>query len=378
MTAVTFYGGVGEIGGNKILVEDRNTKIFLDFGMSFKKNNQYFAEFLKPRKCNCLGDFFEMGLLPNVHGLYRTDFLRHIGSKTESREIDAILLSHAHMDHVAYLNHVRDDIDLHMSPGTNALLTAIQETSQGGFDDYIEYTRSFEIRKKDKGEGYTKSKIEPKPRPCIVDAPYKKYQLGSIEILPLPVDHSVPGATSYMLYTSEGTILYTGDLRFHGYSGDSTRRMVETAAGEKVDLVLTEGTRINQAKGTTEQDVQNNAFKPISKAPGLAVVNFPERDLARFTTFYNIAVSSGRKLIISFKQAKLFEEYQKASDATQQTRATRVKLGLNMGRLARPLYCYYNGIMLWCYTPIILVKHEGLQQHPSQKKNIFVMSSSTP
>lgn len=30
-----FYGGVNEIGGNKILLEDKDAKIFLDFGMSF-------------------------------------------------------------------------------------------------------------------------------------------------------------------------------------------------------------------------------------------------------------------------------------------------------------------------------------------------------
>ncbi|GAF95596.1 unnamed protein product, partial [marine sediment metagenome] len=32
MTSLTFYGGVDEIGGNKILLEDQDTRIFLDFG----------------------------------------------------------------------------------------------------------------------------------------------------------------------------------------------------------------------------------------------------------------------------------------------------------------------------------------------------------
>jgi hypothetical protein len=30
MTKLTFYGGVNEIGGNKILLEDKGTKIFLE------------------------------------------------------------------------------------------------------------------------------------------------------------------------------------------------------------------------------------------------------------------------------------------------------------------------------------------------------------
>ena len=38
-TRVTFYGGIHEIGGNKFLIEDKGTKIFLDFGMQMGKSN---------------------------------------------------------------------------------------------------------------------------------------------------------------------------------------------------------------------------------------------------------------------------------------------------------------------------------------------------
>ena len=71
MLTLTFYGGVNEIGGNKILLEDKDAKIFLDFGMSFGQANKYFSEFLQPRKCNGLGDFIEVGFIPDLKGLYR-------------------------------------------------------------------------------------------------------------------------------------------------------------------------------------------------------------------------------------------------------------------------------------------------------------------
>ncbi|MFH0847981.1 MAG: MBL fold metallo-hydrolase RNA specificity domain-containing protein [archaeon] len=41
---LTFYGGVGEIGGNKILVEDQDTRILLDFGMSFGERRKFYSE----------------------------------------------------------------------------------------------------------------------------------------------------------------------------------------------------------------------------------------------------------------------------------------------------------------------------------------------
>jgi len=98
MASLRFYGGVNEIGGNKILLEDRDTRIFLDFGMSFGQSGKFYSEFLNPRKCNGMQDFIKTGLLPDLPGIYRQDYLRHMGRKKEDRSIDAVLISHAHMD----------------------------------------------------------------------------------------------------------------------------------------------------------------------------------------------------------------------------------------------------------------------------------------
>ena len=88
MVSLTFYGGVKEIGGNKILLQDGDTKIFLDFGMSFSKRGEFFEEFLTPRTANGIGDFLEMGLIPDIKGVYREDLLKHHGRKPEEPEID--------------------------------------------------------------------------------------------------------------------------------------------------------------------------------------------------------------------------------------------------------------------------------------------------
>ena len=73
MAGLTFYGGVNEIGGNKILLRDGDTKIWLDFGQSFTVGADYYVNWLQPR--GCLRDYFEFGLLPQVEGLYREDML---------------------------------------------------------------------------------------------------------------------------------------------------------------------------------------------------------------------------------------------------------------------------------------------------------------
>ena len=82
---IEILGGKDEIGGNKILLEHKSARIFLDFGMSFKQAGLYFSEFLQPRKCAGLSDFFELGLLPDIKGLYRGDYLRHMGREEEEK-----------------------------------------------------------------------------------------------------------------------------------------------------------------------------------------------------------------------------------------------------------------------------------------------------
>ena len=39
---ITCYGGINEIGGSKILVEDGDVRVFLDFGKSFGRYSDYF------------------------------------------------------------------------------------------------------------------------------------------------------------------------------------------------------------------------------------------------------------------------------------------------------------------------------------------------
>lgn len=123
---LTFYGGVDEVGGNKILLDDKGTRIFLDFGKGFSRRAKYFEEYLKPRPANGLLDFIEMGLVPDIQGIYRDDLLEMAGRKAEPPDVDAVLVSHAHADHVDYISFLHRDIPVHMGSTCHAILKAIR------------------------------------------------------------------------------------------------------------------------------------------------------------------------------------------------------------------------------------------------------------
>lgn len=76
MTSLTFYGGAGEIGGNKILLKDKEVNIYLDFGESFTFGQDFFYEYLSPRTVNGLEVYFEFNMIPKISKLYSKDTLK--------------------------------------------------------------------------------------------------------------------------------------------------------------------------------------------------------------------------------------------------------------------------------------------------------------
>jgi len=289
MTSLTFYGGVNEVGGNKILLEDKDTKVFLDFGKGFTSWDKYFENYLKPRKPNGLGDFIATGLIPDLEGIYREDLIKKAGRKIEKPIIDAVILSHAHADHADYISFLHDEIPIYMGHTTQRLLKAIDERSPTGFDQQV-------LEYKPIDAGYRDPAI---PRKVETFSSSKKFKIGSLEIHPIHVDHSVPGAYGFIIYTSEGPIVYTGDLRRHGTKGEMTEEFVTKSKEAKPVALIAEGTRItDEPTNESEKLVYDETQKLAAKTKNLIFADFNFKDVDRVRTFYNVAIKNGRKLVV--------------------------------------------------------------------------------
>lgn len=307
MTEFSFYGGVGEIGGNKIHITNKDTSFFFDFGLAFGRANDFLSEFLQPRKSNGILDFVTLGLLPCIKGIYREDYLRHSGLSYDSEPAaDGVLISHSHADHAAYIHHLREDIPIYLSEQSYLILKALEDTGISSFSEYTRLNKSFHLVPKKRGDGHTRLK-EQVDREIRILKPYQKFDIGESSFESVPVDHSLPGATGYIVDNEEERIVYTGDLRFHGRHPELTQKFISIAHKSDPTVMLSEGTRIESTHNISEDDIERRAIDEVNKSKDLVIVNYPLRDLDRLITFYNVAEKTDRKLVVSLKQAYILD-----------------------------------------------------------------------
>jgi ribonuclease J len=276
-TTLTFYGGVNEIGGNKILLQDGDTKVFFDFGMSFGLKKQYYSPpFLSPKSEKSLK---ELGILPEIKGLYRFD--------EKASEIDAVFLSHAHMDHSAYISFINREIPIYCGETTKIILQALGEMRRADFE--------FDV------EGLT----------------FKPFRTGGkitvddLEIVPVHVDHSIPGAYGFIIHTSNGAVVYTGDFRAHGAKPEMTHEFVEKAKNAEPVAVVTEATNMTGASVSSEVEVESKLNSIVGQADGIVLADFAYSDVDRFNSFYRIAKKNERCLAVSLRQAYLLNAFRR-------------------------------------------------------------------
>ena len=267
-------GGVGEIGGNKFLIRDGDTRILLDFGVSYADRRRFYSEpLLSPRDEK---ELFEFGMLPKLQGLYKFE--------ESEPSIQGVFLSHSHGDHSACISFLNRKIPVYCGETTATIIRALYETRTKSLEADISGLKFETFR--------TGSKI----------------RLGSIEVEPIHVDHSVPAAYGFIVHTSEGTLVYTGDLRVHGPKSRMTDDFIERARQAKADALLAEGTNLIGATLTTEAEVQSKISSIIQASSKLVLADFSNVDVDRFRTFYNVAKENGRTLAISLRQAHLLSK----------------------------------------------------------------------
>jgi len=344
MVTITCYGGINEIGGNKILLEDGDTCLSFDFGTSFGKRYLFFEEYLKPRAGVGLLDLLRMELLPPLEGIYRQDLVPtddlwpSLRDSPLHRELalDGVLLSHAHIDHSGYISFLDTNIPIYATAMTAFIAKAMQDSGQSDFEKEVCYGNPRELKDgvlstgkcyrqrpfalvdgcpaSEEAEAFWNcSPAKTKPlEPCARTVPPDR--IGRLPLRYFSVDHSIFGAAAFAVKTSQGWVGYTGDLRLHGAKGHQTQRFIEEMRQLQPVALICEGTHVDSTKRVAEEEVFANALEEVREAKGLVVADFGPRNVERLITFYRIAQETGRELVILGKDAYLLEAMRLVSD----------------------------------------------------------------
>ncbi len=341
MTSVTLYGGVGEIGGNKVLVESGDARVLLDFGTRMGYESDYFSEFVNPRTNTALRDRLTIGAIPRLDGVYREDLVRPSGYESLAQVaasrvlrpdspyfrlegvltyeeyvagtgkpfVDAIFLSHAHLDHTGDIGYLDHRIPLFCSATTRTLVQAIDDVSNQGSEALASSARDVWFTgEKATFPGTPKiERSEALERECHTMA-----DGGVVEIAPgmkvemYEVDHSVPGAASFVVEAGNLRILYTGDIRFRGTHPMSVEEYAAKVG--RVDVLVCEGTRVASTEVVPEAAIGGHMREQFSKPPGLVFVDFSWKDTTRFETVRAAAAEAGRTLVVNARMAYLLRK----------------------------------------------------------------------
>ncbi|SDS20921.1 MBL fold metallo-hydrolase [Microlunatus soli] len=284
-TMIEFYGGLGVIGGSKIMISTPNARVLLDMGLDIPDGLDLFREPVRRRCGGELADYLNTGQAPELPGIYDPAQLPVQGPRADRSEAlavgdprpTAIFLSHPHIDHDGMLGFVRAELSCHAHPET------------------VELHRALAIS----GLGPVGRPVTLQPTP-----PGTAITVGDIVVEPIEVDHDVPGACGFLISTPDGRIGYTGDFNLHRNGGRRTSAFAERIRG--VDALITETTLLSfdplPAEPITEDEVLTVIGDRLA-GPQLQLISAYERDVERAQAIIDLARQRGRTMIWPGQQA---------------------------------------------------------------------------
>jgi len=242
-------GGLGEIGKNMMLFEYGEDLIAIDAGLMFPEEDMLGVDLVIPDISY---------VLQHPHGL------------------KAFFITHGHEDHTGALPYIlrRVQAPIYCTPLTADLIAV----------------KLKEARLLDKAD---LRRIQPGER----------VQVGSFEVEPFGVAHSVPDSVGLAIRTPVGTVVHTGDFKLDhtpvmGQPTDLNR--LAQLGSEGVLLLLSDSTYVEIAGYTPSEQVVGDALLNImASSPGRVIVATFASLISRVQQVIDAAHATGRRVFVT-------------------------------------------------------------------------------
>jgi ribonuclease J len=247
---IVALGGLGEVGKNLTVFECGESIVVVDAGLAFPRDEHLGVDLLLP-------DY---------------SYLRE-----RAQQIRAVILTHAHEDHVGGLPYLLREVRIPEVWATRLTLGLVKSKL-----DEHGLLRSAELRE-----------IHPDDPPR---------ELGPFRISFVRMAHSVPDCVAVVLETPAGRIVHTGDYKLDHTPIDGLKTDVGRLArlgSEGVDLLLGDSTNAERPGMTPSERVVGEAFRQIVPLrEGRILVSSFASNVHRMQQAVDVAVSVGRKVCV--------------------------------------------------------------------------------
>ncbi|MDP1914889.1 MAG: ribonuclease J [Myxococcales bacterium] len=247
MLKVTPLGGLGQVGLNSMVVEHGRERVLIDCGLMFPRADQLGVDIVVP-------DFKALRDDPDA--------------------FKAIVLTHAHEDHVGAIPWLirEHGVPIYGTPYTLALVK--HRLDEAGLKADLR-----EI------------------------GPGNSFSVGSFDIEPINVTHSVPDAVGLVMKTPSGTLVHSGDFKLDlspidGKLTDLGR--LGEIAEQGIDLLLSDSTNSEVEGWTPSETLVKETFERLfTTAPNRVVVASFGSHLHRVQHLLWLAQKLSRRVVLS-------------------------------------------------------------------------------
>ncbi len=246
-------GGLGEVGKNMTVYELGDEIIVVDAGLAFPRDEHLGVDLV----------------LPDI------SYLR-------DRRVAAVVLTHAHEDHVGGLPYLLRQVDCDQVIGTKLTLGLIKSK----LDEHGLTSAT------------TLQEVEPN----------REIRVGSFHLDFVRVAHSIPDAVAIVLRTPAGRVVHTGDWKLDHTPVDGQKTDVGRLAAlgnEGVDLLLGDSTNAERPGMTGSERLVGEAFRqliPVRKGR-ILIASFAS-NIHRMQQAIEVAKMTNRKVAIVGRSMK--------------------------------------------------------------------------
>jgi len=241
-------GGLGEVGKNMTVFEVGDERIVVDAGLAFPRDEHFGVDLVLP------------------------DF-----SYLVDRPVRAIVLTHAHEDHVGALPYVLREVDVGEVIGTRLTLALVKSK----LDEH--------------GLAAVTTLTEAAPGGPPIE-------LGPFRLELIRMAHSIPDAAAVVIETPAGRVLHSGDWKLDHTPVDGQKTDVGALAAlgnSGVDLLLGDSTNAERPGMTGSERLVGEAFRQlIPMRTGRIIVASFASNIHRVQQAAEVAIANGRKVAV--------------------------------------------------------------------------------